>query len=109
MYWVTGTSQLKGLFTQVAFVLVALVAAAPAAHVAASRRARSHRAAPASPNWFEERAVNLHNGLRQKVLYLGEFVSQFRGILLANAFREIMHGKLMKAGRGIMVGECTCH
>lgn len=53
--------------------------------------------------------MNLHNGLRQKVLYLGELVSQFRGILLANAFREIMHGKLMKAGRGIMVGECTCH
>lgn len=85
------------------------MAAAPVAHVAASRRARSHRAAPTSSNLFEEKAVNLHNGLRQKVLYLGELVSQFRGILLANAFREIMHGKLMKAGRGIMVGECTCH
>lgn len=48
-------------------------------------------------NLFEENAVNLHNDLTQKVLYLHELVSQFRGILLAKAFREIMHGKLMKA------------
>jgi len=48
-------------------------------------------------NLFEEKAVNLHNGLTEKVLYLHELVSQFRSILLAKAFREIMHGKLMKA------------
>lgn len=48
-------------------------------------------------NLFEENAVHLHNGFTQKVLYLHELVSQFRGILLAKAFREIMHGKLMKA------------